>query len=153
MPGLDSLRFTNRFTRELPGDPETRNLRRQVRGACWSRVSPTAVCKPELVAHAWEVAKLLDLEVTADNAVAFAEVFGGNRLLEGMDSFAMCYGGHQFGNWAGQLGDGRAINLGENKTMRNGNANVVVKISCQRKRLAACTDSCLFKKINFDCAW
>ena len=113
MPGLDSLRFTNRFTRELPGDPETRNLRRQVRGACWSRVSPTAVCKPELVAHAWEVAKLLDLEVTADNAFAFAEVFGGNRLLEGMDPFAMCYGGHQFGNWAGQLGDGRAINLGE----------------------------------------
>ena len=33
MPGLDSLRFTNRFTRELPGDPDTRNLRRQVRGA------------------------------------------------------------------------------------------------------------------------
>jgi uncharacterized protein YdiU (UPF0061 family) len=30
-----------------------------------------------------------------------------------MDPFAMCYGGHQFGNWAGQLGDGRAINLGE----------------------------------------
>ena len=33
-----------------------------------------------------------------------------------MDPFAMCYGGHQFGNWAGQLGDGRAINLGEVKT-------------------------------------
>jgi len=40
-------------------------------------------------------------------------VFGGNRLLPGMEPFAMCYGGHQFGNWAGQLGDGRAINLGE----------------------------------------
>jgi uncharacterized protein YdiU (UPF0061 family) len=42
-----------------------------------------------------------------------AEVFSGNRLLGGMDPYAMCYGGHQFGNWAGQLGDGRAINLGE----------------------------------------
>jgi uncharacterized protein YdiU (UPF0061 family) len=42
-----------------------------------------------------------------------ANVFSGNRLLSGMDPFAMCYGGHQFGNWAGQLGDGRAINLGE----------------------------------------
>ncbi len=43
----------------------------------------------------------------------FAEVFAGNRLLDGMDPYATVYGGHQFGNWAGQLGDGRAINLGE----------------------------------------
>ena len=34
-------------------------------------------------------------------------------MLSGMQPYAMCYGGHQFGNWAGQLGDGRAINLGE----------------------------------------
>ncbi len=37
----------------------------------------------------------------------------GNRVLPGMDPYATCYGGHQFGNWAGQLGDGRAINLGD----------------------------------------
>jgi len=43
----------------------------------------------------------------------FAEVFGGNRLPVGADPFAACYGGHQFGSWAGQLGDGRAIALGE----------------------------------------
>lgn len=42
-----------------------------------------------------------------------AQVLGGNIVVDGMDPFAMCYGGHQFGNWAGQLGDGRAINLGE----------------------------------------
>jgi uncharacterized protein YdiU (UPF0061 family) len=65
------------------------------------------------VAHAREVAELLDIQVTPDTEQAFAEVFGGNRLLAGMDPFAMCYGGHQFGHWAGQLGDGRAINLGE----------------------------------------
>jgi uncharacterized protein YdiU (UPF0061 family) len=40
-------------------------------------------------------------------------IFSGNQLVEGMQPYAMCYGGHQFGNWAGQLGDGRAINLGE----------------------------------------
>ena len=34
-------------------------------------------------------------------------------MLPDMDPHAACYGGHQFGNWAGQLGDGRAINLGE----------------------------------------
>ena len=117
MPSLESLRFTNRFTnrftRELPGDPELHNSRRQVRQACWSGVSPTPVAAPALVAHAHEVAELLDIEVTAENEQAFAEVFSGNRLLAGMEPFAMCYGGHQFGHWAGQLGDGRAINLGE----------------------------------------
>jgi len=65
------------------------------------------------VAHAREVADLLDIEVTPENEQAFADVFSGNRLLAGMEPFAMCYGGHQFGHWAGQLGDGRAINLGE----------------------------------------
>src|SRR5690606_22371119 len=43
----------------------------------------------------------------------FAEVFGGNALLPGMQPYAANYGGHQFGHWAGQLGDGRAITLGE----------------------------------------
>ncbi|WP_292743909.1 protein adenylyltransferase SelO family protein, partial [Methylophaga sp. UBA3595] len=43
----------------------------------------------------------------------FTNVFAGNEILKGMQPHAMCYGGHQFGNWAGQLGDGRAINLGE----------------------------------------
>jgi uncharacterized protein YdiU (UPF0061 family) len=42
-----------------------------------------------------------------------AEVLGGNRLLPGMKPYAARYGGHQFGHWAGQLGDGRAITLGE----------------------------------------
>ena len=42
-----------------------------------------------------------------------AEVLGGNRVLPGMQPYAARYGGHQFGHWAGQLGDGRAITLGE----------------------------------------
>ncbi len=110
---LKELEFDNTFTRELPGDPEGRNFRRQVAGACYSRVQPTPVARPHLIAHAREVGELLDLsdETVASNE--FAEVFGGNRVLPAMDPFAMCYGGHQFGNWAGQLGDGRAINLGE----------------------------------------
>jgi uncharacterized protein YdiU (UPF0061 family) len=55
----------------------------------------------------------LDLSPGEFESGEAADVFSGNRLLSGMDPFAMCYGGHQFGNWAGQLGDGRAINLGE----------------------------------------
>ena len=113
LAALQRLQFDNRFTRLLPADPLTTNSRRQVLGACYSRVLPTPVAAPQLLAHAAEVCELLDLTIDpyADNA--FAEVFGGNRVLEGMDPFAMCYGGHQFGSWAGQLGDGRAINLGE----------------------------------------
>ncbi len=113
MSGLQQLRFDNRFVRELPADPEQRNFRRAVNQAAYSRVSPTAVAAPRLIAYSREVCEILDLSIDPHAEPEFAEVFGGNRLLPGMDPFAMCYGGHQFGNWAGQLGDGRAINLGE----------------------------------------
>jgi serine/tyrosine/threonine adenylyltransferase len=107
------FRFDNRFTQQLPGDQETRNFRRQVHGACYSRVLPTPVPSPRLVAFSREMADELLLSADACRDSWFSEVFGGNRVLPGMDPFAMCYGGHQFGNWAGQLGDGRAINLAE----------------------------------------
>ena len=110
---MAALSFDNRFTRELPADPETANFCRQVQEACYSRVRPVSVAKPELVAYAREVAQILDLTPAACETAEFAEVFAGNRQLQGMDPYATCYGGHQFGNWAGQLGDGRAINLGE----------------------------------------
>ena len=113
-PGtLGAMIFDNRFTRELPADPEPRNTRRQVLGACYSRVKPTPVAAPRLVAHSPEAAQLLDLSEKTCTSSHFAQVFAGNRLLTGMDPYATCYGGHQFGHWAGQLGDGRAINLGE----------------------------------------
>lgn len=113
MTTLDTLNFTNRFTRELPADPNTAHSRRQVVGACFSRVKPTTVADPQLVAYSREVAEMLELSPEVCESQRFANVFGGNEVLDGMDPFAMCYGGHQFGNWAGQLGDGRAINLGE----------------------------------------
>lgn len=110
---LDQLQFDNRLVRELPADPITENYRRQVAGAIYSRVNPTPVKNPQLVAGAKEVAGLLDLPESIFSQTEFAQVFGGNQLLSGMEPHACCYGGHQFGNWAGQLGDGRAINLGE----------------------------------------
>ncbi len=110
---LDALRFTNRFTQTLPADPSTVNRPRQVMGASFSRVAPKGMKAPQLIAYSREVAELLDLSAEDVQSEAFRQVFVGNRLLEGMDPFAMTYGGHQFGNWAGQLGDGRAINLGE----------------------------------------
>lgn len=111
--GLAGLAFDNSFTRELPADPVTTNQRRLVRNACFSRVVPTPVVAPALVAYSREVAQALGLSPADCASEAFAAVFTGNRLLPGMDPHASCYGGHQFGTWAGQLGDGRAINLGE----------------------------------------
>lgn len=110
---LERLHFDNRFTAELPGDPERANYRRQVQGACYARVAPTPVAAPRLVAFSPEAASLLDLSAADCLSEAFVQIFAGNRLLPGMDPYATCYGGHQFGHWAGQLGDGRAINLGE----------------------------------------
>ncbi|MBF0378468.1 MAG: YdiU family protein [Desulfamplus sp.] len=110
---ISSLTFDNSFTRELPADNETANYRRQVAGACYSRVKPASVAAPKLIAYSKEAATLLDLSEAACKTDEFTQVFVGNKLLSGMDSYSSCYGGHQFGTWAGQLGDGRAINLGE----------------------------------------
>ena len=110
---LAELVFDNRFIHELPADPEIINNRRQVFGACYSYVSPTPVAQPQRVAYSKEVAQLLDLSESVCESDDFTEIFAGNRLSAGMETYATCYGGHQFGNWAGQLGDGRAINLGD----------------------------------------
>ena len=120
MSGLDALRFDNRFVRELPGDPEQGHRRREVRGALWSPTAPTPVAAPTLLAHSREVAALLGLDDADVASPTFAQVFGGNALLQGMQPYAGNYGGHQFGNWAGQLGDGRAITLGEAVNGRGG---------------------------------
>ncbi|MEB3196622.1 MAG: YdiU family protein [Candidatus Sericytochromatia bacterium] len=107
------LAFDNRFVRELPVDPRSDLGSRQVRGALSSRVAPTPVAAPRLLAHAAEVADMLAIPADYVRHPDFAEVFAGNRLLPGMEPIATNYGGHQFGVWAGQLGDGRAISLGE----------------------------------------
>ena len=108
-----AITFDNRFVEALPADKNPSKYPHQVYGACYSRVQPTPVRQPGMVAWSREVAEQLDLSVSFVESDEFAQVFGGNQLLAGMAPFAMCYGGHQFGNWAGQLGDGRAINLGE----------------------------------------
>lgn len=107
------FQFTNRFTTKLPADPETENFCRQVEGACYSRVRPLSAENPQCVAISSETAELLGLKPDDCSSSDFTQIFTGNKILAGMDPFAMCYGGHQFGNWAGQLGDGRAIVLGE----------------------------------------
>jgi uncharacterized protein YdiU (UPF0061 family) len=110
---LDELPFDNRFTTRLPGDPDPDRRTRQVHGAAFSRIAPEPVAAPATLAWSPEVAGLLGLDPALCASHDFAQVFAGNRIPAGADPHAHCYGGHQFGSWAGQLGDGRAIALGE----------------------------------------
>jgi serine/tyrosine/threonine adenylyltransferase len=124
---LDQLPFDHRFTAELPGDPDRSNRTRAVREAAFSRVDPTPVAAPVTVAWSAEVAELLGLDPEICRSDDFAQVFSGNRLPAGADPFAMRYGGHQFGGWAGQLGDGRAIALGEVLDVHGGHQTLQLK--------------------------
>lgn len=110
MGQLSDLNWLNRFLSETPGDNEVGGRSRQVPNACWSRVLPTPSPNPKLCLWSQEVGDDLGLD-RGDG-----DILGGGEPVEGMDPYAQRYGGHQFGNWAGQLGDGRAITLGEVKT-------------------------------------
>ena len=110
---LETPEFFNRFTAELPGDELQENVSRQVYGCAYSYVKPTPVSAPELLTVNTELAAQLGFDSLLKSPQRLAQILSGNELLPGMRPYAMAYGGHQFGNWAGQLGDGRAINLGE----------------------------------------
>jgi len=109
---LDTLLWHARFLDETPGDDAQGGRPRQVPGKCWSKVSPTPAPSPQLALWSEEMGALLGLGRNDENG----EVLGGGAPVEGMQPYAQRYGGHQFGNWAGQLGDGRAITLGEVET-------------------------------------
>ncbi len=110
---MKTLTFDNRFLRELPGDPITHSQIRQVNNAMWSKIKATPVAAPKLLAYSKEVATMLGLSDADMHDTDMVNTLGGNQLLAGMEWYATRYGGHQFGHWAGQLGDGRAILLGE----------------------------------------
>jgi len=110
---LCELAFEASFVRELPGDPLLHNVSRAVRDACYTRVNPTPVAAPRLLGWSEALGESLGIAPPSSPAAPAVEVLAGNRVLEGMAPYAARYGGHQFGVWAGQLGDGRAITLGE----------------------------------------
>ncbi|HUI62321.1 MAG TPA: YdiU family protein [Steroidobacteraceae bacterium] len=110
---LATRQFEDTFTRSLAPDPETGNFVRQVPGASYSRVSPTPVSAPRLLAWSEDCAALLGLSKPQSDTGPAVDILAGNLVLPTMRPYAARYGGHQFGAWAGQLGDGRAITLGE----------------------------------------
>lgn len=97
---LETLTFDNSYAR-LPE-------------AFYAKVNPTPFSAPPfLISANPSAAALLDLDPHEATRPEFAGVFGGSLLVPGMEPLAMLYSGHQFGVYVPQLGDGRAILLGE----------------------------------------
>ena len=99
MPTLETIRFDNTYAR-LPE-------------AFYRRVEPTPLPAPHLVSFNAEAAELIGLDPREASRPEFVEYFCGNKLLPGSEPLAAIYAGHQFGTFVPQLGDGRAILLGE----------------------------------------
>ena len=114
LPTLHSI-----FTSSLPADPDKSNTCRSVEAAAYSWVAPTPTKQSEIICCNNELA--LELGFTEQNLDSdeFANLVSGNTPTSSIQSYAMNYGGHQFGQWAGQLGDGRAINLGQYQLSSN----------------------------------
>ena len=113
---MNSLKINADFISALPGEIDTRNCPRQVYQAVWSKTDPVAARSPALISHIAELTSCLGIDVSDPQTAA---LFTGSSVPDSVTPYSTRYGGHQFGNWAGQLGDGRAISLGE-VTDKNG---------------------------------
>lgn len=114
MKNLSAILFKNEFVNHFEGD-HTGNLNsRQTPGLFYAKAIPTPVKKVNLLA--WSDALSQELEIKKPTEQKDIDILGGNKVTASMQPYAACYAGHQFGNWAGQLGDGRAITLGELET-------------------------------------
>eukprot|EP01031_Cornospumella_fuschlensis_P028800 gene28799-34767_t len=102
----------------VPEDAEvvdgSRITPRQVTKAHYTKVLPEPVPHPTLLAYSQDCAKLLNLDLNEVSSSEFVSVFAGNKLAPNLDQpYCTVYGCHSGGQWFGQLGDGRAISLGE----------------------------------------
>jgi uncharacterized protein YdiU (UPF0061 family) len=94
-----SLNLDNSYARELPG--------------CYVAWPPAPVAAPQLLYFNRELADELGLGLDAAGADELAALFSGQALPEHVAPIAQAYAGHQFGNFSPQLGDGRALLIGE----------------------------------------
>lgn len=104
MRTFETLDFDNSYAR-LPG-------------GFFQRVHPTPLPSPRVLSVNPRACALIDLDPAEFRRPDAAEFFGGSKLLPGSDPIAQLYSGHQFGNFVPQLGDGRAILLGEARNAR-----------------------------------
>jgi uncharacterized protein YdiU (UPF0061 family) len=104
MRTLEQLVFDNTYARLPP--------------AFHARLQPTPLQRPYLVSFNRAAAELLDLHPDQVGRREFLDYLGGARRLPGSEPLSMLYAGHQFGHYVPQLGDGRAILLGEVRNSR-----------------------------------
>ncbi|XP_013381655.1 uncharacterized protein LOC106152576 [Lingula anatina] len=99
----------------FPIDPDLNNYVREVKEAVFSIVKPISFKTPlHLVAYSKEVLEeILDMDLSIVDEKDFLDFVSGTEILKGSTPLSHRYGGHQFGIWADQLGDGRAVLLGE----------------------------------------
>lgn len=107
----------NQFTQILlaeTADPQYQFKQREVRHAHYTSVIPEKVPKPYVIGVSSRCAEALELDTEELESDDFANAFSGNALLPGLDKpWASVYGCHCYGSWFGQLGDGRAMSIGE----------------------------------------
>ena len=109
---LSKISFKNDFITNLPGDSILSRESRTVINSCFSLIEPEKTPEEKLLGWSQDLAQKFGIEKPEIESESL-KILTGNLLLSSMKPFAACYGGHQFGHWAGQLGDGRAIVLGE----------------------------------------
>lgn len=139
---LSDLPKSNNFTQKLPPDEKyptpasshaaerTKLGPRMVRSAAYTFVRPEAIEKPELLGVSQAALRDLAIDPESVKSEEFVDTVAGNKIITLADGeepgdgdiypWAQCYGGYQFGQWAGQLGDGRAISLFETTNPSSG---------------------------------
>ncbi len=105
--------FHNKFIKELPGEVSKDKSSRYTPNVSYTTTDPTPVKDPRLILWSEELAETLDIRNPTTSGKSEALILSGNEIQNGSTPYAVRYAGYQFGNWAGQLGDGRAIALGE----------------------------------------
>jgi serine/tyrosine/threonine adenylyltransferase len=93
----------------------------------YEKCNPTPVAEPRLIQFNHELAAELGLSVEGLDERFLADVFSGNVIHEACEPLAMAYAGHQFGHFNPQLGDGRAIYLGELELADGGSLDIQLK--------------------------
>ena len=104
---MNTPKIKQPFLDLFPGDNSYNNYPRQTPGILYALVEPAEFPKPELIIFNEELGK--ELGISKEHL----DLLSGQNLAEEIKPYATAYAGHQFGNWAGQLGDGRAIVIGE----------------------------------------